>query len=109
MPTEPDRESLKGDPEIGHGSSGLPQPGAASRRGPTGLRMPDGTEPRSAAFRRIARSLGPYRKLRRAAREESAGLPEPAPCPPLPDDKRHGRARARARARARFSYGSERA
>lgn len=58
-----------------------PHPGA------TGLQMPNGTEPRSAALRRIARSLGPYRKLRRAAREELAALPEPAVHPSLPDSQ----------------------
>jgi hypothetical protein len=92
MPTDPHRESLEGDREIGYRSSEFPQqgddqPGAAPRRGPTGLKMPDGTEPRSAAFRRIARLLGPYRTLRRAAREELVRLPEPASCSSLPDSQ----------------------
>ena len=92
MPTDPHCGSLKRDPESGPGASELPQqrddpPGAAPRRGATGLRMPNGAEPRSAAFRRIARSLGPWRKLRRAAREELTRLPEPALSPPLPDSQ----------------------
>ncbi len=79
MRIDPHSGSLQGDPEIG--------PGAAPQPGGTGLRMPTGTEPRSAALRRIARSLGPYRKLRRAAREELTKLPEPALHPPLPDSQ----------------------
>ena len=58
-----------------------PHPGA------TGLQMPSGTEPRSAALRRIAPSLPSYRKLGRAAREELARLPEPALHPSLPDSQ----------------------
>lgn len=67
MPTGPYGKSPERDFDIGRQEGELLQrgelPGAALLRGPTGLRMPNGTEPRSAAFRRIARSLGPYRKL----------------------------------------------